>query len=82
MKKLQNTVSTFTLGGKIEFLRLGDDKVRGCPGKRLLNLTNLLELEARANDALRETFVEDCNWDRLCEFATDLPLYKLKEKKK
>lgn len=42
-------MSTSMLAGNKEFLPLdGDDRVRGCPGKRPLNLVVLPDVEDRA----------------------------------
>lgn len=49
-----NTMSTSMLGGNSEFLPLDDEIVRGCPGKLFLNLVILLEVDARAWEALRD----------------------------
>lgn len=43
------TMSTSMLGGNSEFLPLAldDEMVRGCPGKLLLNLAILFDVDAR-----------------------------------
>lgn len=59
-------------GGNMEVRPREDDKVRGCPGKRLLSLVTLPTDEDRARDPLRGAFEEDREWDCLCKLDSNL----------
>lgn len=66
------TMSTSMSAGNIEFLPLEGNMVRGCPGKRLLSLVILPNVEARARDPLRGELEEDRDWDCLCKLDINL----------